>query len=185
MMEEGLYEERLQVLWSCMDERILSGMPGIGTGMDGGMAADSGLEAGTGRGTGADGLEAGTDRETGADGLEAGAGRGTGDDGSDAGAGRGTGADGSDAGAGRGTGADGLEAGADKDTGDVGLKPGQAPSDTAALSGDSRTERFEILDADDDGMLVCGAGANGMSGLFRVGHGSVLEDADGKSVRIS
>ena len=79
----------------------------------------------------------------------------------------------------------GSEAGNGRNTGDAGLKPGQAPADTAVLSGDARTERFEILDADDDGMLVCGAGSNGMSGLFRVGHGSVLEDADGKSVRIS
>ena len=92
---------------------------------------------------------------------------------------------GSEAGNGRDTGAGGSEAGADRNTGDAGLKPGQAPADTAVLSGDARTERFEILDADDDGMLVCGAGSNGMSGLFRVGHGSVLEDADGKSVRIS
>ena len=123
----------LVCLSGCGQQTSAAGNPGIGTGMDGSVAADSGSEAGTGRGTGADG----------------------------------------------------SEAGADKDTGDVGVKPGQAPSDTAALSGDSRTERFEILDADDDGMLVCGAGANGMSGLFRVGHGSVLEDADGKSVRIS
>ena len=92
---------------------------------------------------------------------------------------------GSEAGNGRDTGAGGSEAGADRNTGDAGLKPGQAPADTAVLSGDARTERFEILDADDDGMLVCGAGSIGMSGLFRVGHGSVLEDADGKSVRIS
>ena len=107
------------------------------------------------------------------------------DGGSEAGNGRDTGAGGSEAGADRDTGAGGSEAGADRNTGDAGLKPGQAPADTAVLSGDARTERFEILDADDDGMLVCGAGSNGMSGLFRVGHGSVLEDADGKSVRIS
>ena len=77
---------------------------------------------------------------------------------------------GSEAGNGRDTGAGGSEAGADRNTGDAGLKPGQAPADTAVLSGDARTERFEILDADDDGMLVCGAGSNGMSGLFRVGR---------------
>ena len=34
-------------------------------------------------------------------------------------------------------------------------------------------------------MLVCGAGANDMSGLFRVGHGPVLENADGKPALIS
>ena len=102
----------LVCLSGCGQQTSAAGNPGIGTGMDGSVAADSGSEAGTGRGTGADGSEAGT---------------------------------------GRGTGADGSEAEADKDTGDVGLKPGQAPSDTAALSGDSRTERFEILDADDDG----------------------------------
>jgi len=58
---------------------------------------------------------------------------------------------GSEAGNGRDTGAGGSEAGADRNTGDAGLKPGQAPADTAVLSGDARTERFEILDADDDG----------------------------------
>ena len=65
----------LVCLSGCGQQTSAAGNPGIGTGMDGGMAADSGLEAGTGRGTGADGLEAGTDRETGADGLEAGADR--------------------------------------------------------------------------------------------------------------
>ena len=76
---------------------------------------------------------------------------------------------------------DGTSAEDDSD----GLKPGQAPADTEGLSGDTRTERFEILDVDDKSMLVCGAGANDMSGLFRVGHGPVLENADGKPALIS
>ena len=91
-------------------------------------------------------------------------------------------------------GGDGISAGPDRmgigdgtsaeDDSD-GLKPGQAPADTEGLSGDTRTERFEILDVDDKSMLVCGAGANDMSGLFRVGHGPVLENADGKPALIS
>ena len=149
----------LVCLSGCGQQTAVAGNPGIGTGINSSVAADGGSEAGNGRDAGAGGSEAGADRDAGAGGSEAGADRDTG--------------------------AGGSEAGADRDTGDAGLKPGQAPADTAVLSGDARTERFEILDADDDGILVCGAGANGMSGLFRVGHGPVLEDADGKSVRIS
>lgn len=92
-----------------------------------------------------------------------------------------SGGDGTSAGSDRMGGGDGTSAEDDSD----GLKPGQAPADTEGLSGDTRTERFEILDVDDKSMLVCGAGDNDMSGLFRVGHGPVLENADGKPARIS
>lgn len=91
------------------------------------------------------------------------------------------GSGGTSAGPDRMGGGDGTSAEDDSD----GLKPGQAPADTEGLSGDTRTERFEILDVDDKSMLVCGAGDNDMSGLFRVGHGPVLENADGKPARIS
>lgn len=91
------------------------------------------------------------------------------------------GSDGTSAGPDGMGGGDGTSAEDDSD----GLKPGQEPADTEGLSGDTRTERFEILDVDDKSMLVCGAGANDMSGLFRVGHGPILENADGKPALIS
>ena len=139
----------------CGQKTAAAGNPGNGAGMDSGAASAGESAAGDDRMGGSDGTSAGPDGMGGGDGISAGP-------------------------DGMGSG-DGTSAEDDSD----GLKPGQAPADTEGLSGDTRTERFEILDVDDKSMLVCGAGANDMSGLFRVGHGPVLENADGKPALIS
>lgn len=47
---------------------------------------------------------------------------------------------------------------------------------------DEATARFEILRVDDDMLLVCGL--ENASGLYTVGHGAVLEDAEGQPMKI-
>lgn len=77
-------------------------------------------------------------------------------------------------------GASGTEA-SEMDTDALGTGATGAGRPSDALFG--CTKRFEIIDVKEKSMLVCGV--DDMKGLYNVGHGSRLEDSEGKPAAVS
>lgn len=62
-------------------------------------------------------------------------------------------------------------------------EPGPAAGSVPGLSEESVTDRFEILEVKESGLLVAGLGRS--KGLYHVGHGTVLKDTDGTELSVS